>query len=39
MAYCQDEGITDTMIRFDVVAVLGQEEEIELIQNAFEAGC
>jgi putative endonuclease len=38
MAYCQDEGITDTMIRFDVVAVLGPQEEIDLIQNAFEAG-
>ncbi len=39
MAYCQDEGITDTMIRFDVIAVLGPENEIELIQNAFEANC
>ena len=39
MAYCQDEGITDTMIRFDVIAVLGPENEIELIRNAFEANC
>lgn len=38
MAYCQDEGITDTMIRFDVVVVLGPKEEVQLIQNAFEAG-
>ena len=38
MAYCQDHKIRDTMIRFDVVAVLGPEGEIELYQNAFEAG-
>jgi putative endonuclease len=38
MAYCQDEGISDTMIRFDVVVVLGPDGEIDLIQNAFEAG-
>ncbi len=39
MAYCQNERITDTMIRFDVIAVLGPENKIELIQNAFEANC
>jgi putative endonuclease len=39
MAYCQDEGIRDTMLRFDVVAVLGPGNEVEHIQNAFEAGC
>jgi putative endonuclease len=38
MAYCQDHKIRDTMIRFDVVAVLGPGGEIELYQNAFEAG-
>ena len=38
MAYCQDHRIRDKMIRFDVVAVLGPEGEIELYQNAFEAG-
>jgi putative endonuclease len=38
MAYCQDEGIADTMIRFDVIVVLGPENTIELIQNAFDAG-
>jgi TIGR00252 family protein len=38
MAYCQNEGIADTMIRFDVIVVLGPENTIELIQNAFEAG-
>lgn len=38
MAYCQHHKIRDTMIRFDVVAVLGPEGEIELYQNAFEAG-
>jgi len=38
MAYCQHHGIKDTMIRFDVVAVLGAGGEIELFQNAFEAG-
>ncbi len=38
MAYCQDHRIADRMIRFDVVAVLGDEGEIELIQNAFDAG-
>ena len=38
MAYCQDNRITDRMIRFDVVAVLGLEGEIELYKNAFEAG-
>ena len=36
MAYCQDRNIRDTMIRFDVVAVLGTGGEIELFQNAFE---
>jgi putative endonuclease len=35
-AYCQDRNIRDTMIRFDVVAVLGTGGEIELFQNAFE---
>ena len=38
MAYCQHHKIRDTMIRFDVVAVLGPEGEIELFRNAFEAG-
>jgi putative endonuclease len=38
MAYCQSHNITDTMIRFDVVAVLGPQGEIELFKNAFEAG-
>ena len=38
MAYCQHHKIRDTMIRFDVVAVLGPEGVIELYQNAFEAG-
>jgi putative endonuclease len=38
MAYCQHHQIRDTMIRFDVVAVLGPEGGIELYQNAFEAG-
>jgi putative endonuclease len=38
MAYCQHHQIRDTMIRFDVVAVLGPEGVIELYQNAFEAG-
>jgi putative endonuclease len=38
MAYCQAHKIRDTMIRFDVVAVLGPGGEIELYQNAFEAG-
>jgi len=38
MAYCQDHKIQDTMIRFDVVAVLGPKGEIELFPNAFEAG-
>ena len=38
MAYCQHHKIRDTMIRFDVVAVLGPRGEIELYQNAFEAG-
>ncbi|HUU00331.1 MAG TPA: YraN family protein [Myxococcota bacterium] len=38
MAYCQDHNIKDTMIRFDVVAVLGDKGEIELYKNAFEAG-
>jgi putative endonuclease len=38
MAYCQDHDYRDTMIRFDVVAVLGPQQEIELYDNAFEAG-
>ena len=38
MAYCQDHRIRDQMIRFDVVAVLGLDGEIELIQDAFDAG-
>jgi len=38
MAYCQHHGITDTMIRFDVVAVTGKPERIEHFVNAFEAG-
>ena len=38
MAYCQDHAIRDTMIRFDVVAVMGPGGEIELYPNAFEAG-
>jgi putative endonuclease len=36
--YCQRSGVKDTMIRFDVVAVMGPKGEIELIRNAFEAG-
>ena len=38
MAYCQDHDIQDTMIRFDVIAVLGNKGKIELFPNAFEAG-
>jgi putative endonuclease len=38
MAYCQDHHIKDTMIRFDVIAVLGNQGKIEHIPNAFEAG-
>jgi putative endonuclease len=39
MAYCQKHHVRDRMIRFDVVAVLGPRgDEIELYQNAFEAG-
>ncbi len=36
-AWCQKHRIRDTMIRFDVVAVLGPKGKIELYQNAFEA--
>ncbi|NMB74173.1 MAG: YraN family protein [Myxococcales bacterium] len=38
MLYCQKHTVRDTMIRFDVVAVLGERGPIELIRNAFEAG-
>jgi putative endonuclease len=39
MAWCQQHRVKDRMIRFDVVAVLGEPGgEIELYQNAFEAG-
>lgn len=38
MAYCQDHRVVDRMIRFDVVAVLGPDGEIEHFPNAFEAG-
>ena len=38
MAYCQHHDITDTMIRFDVLAVTGKPERIEHFENAFEAG-
>ena len=38
MAYCQDHRIKNTMIRFDVVAVLADSGQIELYRNAFEAG-
>ncbi len=37
MAYCQDHQITDTVIRFDVVAVLGPDGQLEHYPNAFEA--
>lgn len=39
MAYIQDHRRGDAMVRFDVVAVMGPGGEIELYQNAFEAGC
>jgi putative endonuclease len=38
MAWCQQHRVKDRMLRFDVVAVLGPAGEIELYQNAFEAG-
>lgn len=38
MLYCQKHEVRDTMIRFDVVAVLGERGPLELIRNAFEAG-
>ncbi|MBN2496383.1 MAG: YraN family protein [Deltaproteobacteria bacterium] len=38
MTYCQDHAIGDRMIRFDVVAVLSRDGELEVYQNAFEAG-
>lgn len=38
MAYCQQRKVRDTMIRFDVVAVLGPRGGIEHYPNAFEAG-
>ncbi len=37
MAYCQDHDITDRVIRFDVVAVLGSDGQLEHFPNAFEA--
>ncbi len=37
--YCLQQHIpADVMIRFDVVAVLGPEGELEWFENAFEAG-
>jgi len=38
MAWCALHRIKDRMLRFDVVAVLGPQGDIELYQNAFEAG-
>jgi putative endonuclease len=38
MLYCQKHDVRNTMIRFDVVAVLGENSGIEIIRNAFEAG-
>jgi putative endonuclease len=37
MAYCQDHKAFDRLIRFDVVAVLGPDNRIEIFKNAFEA--
>ena len=36
MAYCQDHDITDKVIRFDVLAVLGTDGQLEHYPNAFE---
>lgn len=38
MTYCKERAIQDCMIRFDVVAVLGLDGQLELYQNAFDAG-
>ena len=38
MTYCKERSIEDCMIRFDVVAVLGRDGQLELYQNAFDAG-
>ena len=38
MAYCLEHSIQDRMLRFDVVAVLGVDGQLEHYPNAFEAG-
>ena len=38
MAYLQQHGIEDRMVRFDVVAVLEDKNLIEVYPAAFEAG-